>query len=193
MSTEPSQWDLVATLHVKAQQAVADNLAQDEAVRVVIHGVRSTAMIGTDRRVFIFKTGASAGAGFGAKLASYDYRNIGGVQYQFGFATGSVVLDISGAAPVGRGAWETRNNDPRKAANAIQLNVLKRAENERAIAKLSELIADWHCRSHQPEVLAEQADLDIPDQIRKLAELRDTGFLTTEEFEATKAELLARM
>lgn len=34
---------------------------------------------------------------------------------------------------------------------------------------------------------------DIPDQIRKLGELRDAGVLTAEEFEAKKAELLARM
>jgi Short C-terminal domain len=35
--------------------------------------------------------------------------------------------------------------------------------------------------------------MDIPDQIRKLGELRDSGMVTPEEFEAKKAELLARM
>lgn len=34
---------------------------------------------------------------------------------------------------------------------------------------------------------------DPIDQIRKLAELRDAGILTTEEFEAKKADLLSRM
>jgi Bacterial PH domain/Short C-terminal domain len=34
---------------------------------------------------------------------------------------------------------------------------------------------------------------DIPEQIRKLAELRDEGMLTEEQFEAKKAELLSRM
>ena len=34
---------------------------------------------------------------------------------------------------------------------------------------------------------------EIPDQIRKLAELRDAGILTPEEFAAKKAELLKRM
>jgi hypothetical protein len=33
----------------------------------------------------------------------------------------------------------------------------------------------------------------IPDQIRKLAALRDEGILTSEEFEAKKAELLSRL
>ena len=34
---------------------------------------------------------------------------------------------------------------------------------------------------------------DITDQLRKLAELRDVGILTEEEFSAKKAELLARL
>jgi Bacterial PH domain/Short C-terminal domain len=37
------------------------------------------------------------------------------------------------------------------------------------------------------------AMVDIPAQIKKLADLRDAGVLTTEEFEAKKTDLLARM
>jgi hypothetical protein len=39
----------------------------------------------------------------------------------------------------------------------------------------------------------ESVPLDIPDQIRKLAELRDSGAITNDEFELKKAELLDRM
>ena len=34
---------------------------------------------------------------------------------------------------------------------------------------------------------------DIPGQIKKLSELKDTGVLTAEEFERKKTELLAKM
>jgi hypothetical protein len=34
---------------------------------------------------------------------------------------------------------------------------------------------------------------DIPEQIRKLGELKDAGLISTEEFEAKKTELLSRM
>ena len=37
------------------------------------------------------------------------------------------------------------------------------------------------------------AEVPIPDQIGKLAELRDKGALTEDEFEAKKAELLKRI
>lgn len=39
----------------------------------------------------------------------------------------------------------------------------------------------------------EAAAEEIPDQLRRLAELRDSGVLTDEEFEAKKAQLLERM
>ena len=38
-----------------------------------------------------------------------------------------------------------------------------------------------------------ESTLDLPDQIRKLAELKDQGILTEEEFESKKKELLAKM
>jgi hypothetical protein len=45
----------------------------------------------------------------------------------------------------------------------------------------------------QPAAAPITADLSIPDQISKLAELRDRGILTEDEFATKKAELLARM
>ena len=44
----------------------------------------------------------------------------------------------------------------------------------------------------QTIVQAQPSD-DIPAQIKKLAELRDAGILTDDEFTAKKAELLAKM
>lgn len=38
-----------------------------------------------------------------------------------------------------------------------------------------------------------QPNQDLPDQIRKLAELRDAGIITAEEFEAKKRDLLDKM
>lgn len=38
-----------------------------------------------------------------------------------------------------------------------------------------------------------QTGQDIPEQIKKLAELRDQGVISVEEFEAKKTDLLDRM
>jgi len=44
-----------------------------------------------------------------------------------------------------------------------------------------------------PQQAPPRATADPFDQIRKLAELRDAGLLTTEEFESKKADLLSRV
>jgi len=48
-----------------------------------------------------------------------------------------------------------------------------------------------HVREHAER--AERAAADIPEQIRKLGDLHRDALLTTEEFEAKKTELLARL
>jgi hypothetical protein len=188
---ETGEPDLVAGLHKKAQSALADNLAEDEPVRVVVNGAGNSAMIGTDRRVFIFKTGLNTGATFGSKFSSYDYRNIGGVGLHFSLMTGAAVLDVAGAAPVGSSYWGNDNNDPWKAANAIP--VVKGTNTEAAVATLRELIADWHNRSAQPGPAGTSTGTDVPTQIKQLGELRDQGLITPEEFEAKKTDLLSRL
>ncbi len=47
--------------------------------------------------------------------------------------------------------------------------------------------------SEPPETPSPTVAPDIPEQIRRLAELRDAGLITQEEFETKKAELLRRM
>lgn len=48
------------------------------------------------------------------------------------------------------------------------------------------------CNSKEPQNRAQNSE-SIPDQIKKLAELKDQGILTEEEFTKKKTELLAKM
>jgi hypothetical protein len=58
-------------------------------------------------------------------------------------------------------------------------------ENKAAAVDPAEIVA--------PEEPTTTESTDIPEQIRKLGELRDAGVLTEEEFEAKKKDLLDRM
>lgn len=183
----------ISKLHPKAQQALKQSLAPDETVRAyIIGGNKKAALIATDRRAFIFKTGVAAGATFGQKFASFDYRNISGVQLHLGMINGSVVLDVPGAAAVGSSYWGNGNNDPWKAQNAIPVS--KSKDLEPTVSTIRSLITEYHTRMNAPATTpAPVAESDIPAQIEKLGELRDRGLVTPEEFEAKKAELLARL
>ena len=58
-------------------------------------------------------------------------------------------------------------------------------------------LTDARAQMGQPPPIARAAHApspaDVPEQLRKLADLRDAGILTPEEFDAKKRELLARM
>src|SRR5262245_9311711 len=47
--------------------------------------------------------------------------------------------------------------------------------------------------TRRPSPLPAQSSPDIPDQIRKLAKLKDDGIISSEEFEAKKTELLRKL
>ena len=44
-----------------------------------------------------------------------------------------------------------------------------------------------------PAAAPSRSDVNVPDQLRELAELRDRGIITPAEFETKKAQLLERM
>lgn len=71
--------------------------------------------------------------------------------------------------------------------NAVQFDAEKVDAFRRIRARVEEQMRA--SRSH----MAAPPTPDIPGQIRKLAELRDAGVLTDDEFQAKKADLLARM
>lgn len=188
------EWD--GDLHKKARQALDENLAVGEEVRVILNmgrRARRAAIIATDRRLFVFKTGAAAGATFGSKFSSFDYRNVSGISLHTGAMTGSAVIDAAGAAPVGSSYWGSKNNDPWKAQNAIPI-VRPYDEAKKQIAAIRQLITDWHDRAVAPQTPAVQSQTgDVVDQIKRLGDLRDGGLITPEEFEAKKSDLLERL
>jgi len=76
--------------------------------------------------------------------------------------------------------------------NAVMFDASRRAAFEQLKLLVEQRMREIRNSRNAPQVAAPSAP-DIPEQITKLASLRDAGILTNEEFEAKKAELLARM
>lgn len=88
-----------------ANHELDQNLLPGEGVKVIIRGVGGSAMIGTDRRVFVFKKGFMAGSMFGSKVSSFDYRNLTGVHLESGWATGVLALQGPGIGSADLSYW----------------------------------------------------------------------------------------
>lgn len=165
-----------AQLHKDANQALDDHLAPGETVKVIIRGSSSSAIIGTDRRVFVFKKGI-----FNRELATFEYKETSGVILQTGLVLGYAALQGPGLAAVD-GADKTS-----KAPHAISIN--EKGQAQENVPLLRALISERQAAAAAPAAPGG----DVTDQLRKLGELRDSGILTDAEFDSKKAELLARL
>lgn len=187
------------TLPQRTRTAVEDGLIPGEPVGVVVKGTGSAAIVGTDRRAFIYKRGLLAGATFGHKLTSFAYENIVGIEVHTGAMSGAVVIHVPGAASVSTSYWQNSKSDPHKAYNAIPI-VRPYGPAQAAVAELRALIAQCVRRPTAESTKVETVtpsnntpDSDPLEVLRRLGDLRDAGVLTTEEFEAKKFELLSRL
>jgi len=119
----------------------------------------------TDRRLLFVKEGMKK------KTEDFPLEKISSVQWSSGLTSGTVTVFASG--------------------NKAEIHSVNKADGKEMTDHLRNRLSAPKPSSaaHVPHGTAP----DIPDQIRKLGELRDSGVLTSEEFEAKKTELLSRM
>jgi hypothetical protein len=181
----PTAVDLTG-LHPKAIESLSRDLLPGEVIRVVLHGERDQAIIGTGRRAFVFKRGAAGGALLTTELISWDYAHLTGVTVHVGGRAGAVLLDVSDQVPRPRRLRGQHTADPLKAPNAIAVAPPFEVA-EAAAESLRALIAAAHAPgSDGPPTPA----LSPAQELHHLAELRDLGVITPEEFEIMKARIV---
>ena len=102
--------------------------------------------------------------------------------------TGAVIIQAPAQAGISTNYWRSNDSDPFKAPNAIPVST-DWGEVRAAVARLRELIDAAHSdqRASQP---ASAAPTSLADELRKLAELHESGVLNDTEFSAAKQRLL---
>lgn len=172
-------------LHKDANSTLNENLLSNETVKVIILGMGDSALIGTERRVFIFKKGITGGVTLGTKLTSWDYKNLTGVQLETGKITGVLSLQGPGIMSQDLSSWSFLNdnkNDAWSVPHALVIGQVQLEGARRGVVKLRELISE----AQQP---VSSASTGIND-LEKLAGLKEKGIITEEEFNQKKKQLL---
>ena len=156
-----------------------------------IFGTKAGASLGgnylvlTDRRVILIKSGIGTwGTGaFGLKTKSVLFEHISSVDTSSGLMFGEIEIIASGMTEkAGGGFFGGATKD-----SVIQFDKTLFDQVEQLAAKIRNLAIS--SRSGQPQVVT----ADIPDQIKKLADLRDAGILTEDEFHKIKSDLLEKL
>ncbi|QQQ80827.1 PH domain-containing protein [Saccharothrix sp. 6-C] len=140
---------------------------QVELMAAGAYGPGQGLVVLTDRRLLFVKDG------IGRQVTEdFPIEKISSIQWSSGMALGNLIVFASGNKA------EIKNmnkKDGKQIADTVR-------------NRLSSSPAPVATRS-KPAV----AEPDVFDQLRKLGELRDAGIVTTDEFEAKKRELLARL
>ena len=100
---------------------------------------------------------------------------------------GQQISDKAAACPRCGSPASTSSNPIRD--SVIQLEKALFDEVQNFSARIGELASS----ARRPSRPSASPSPDIPDQIRKLAKLKDDGIISSEEFEAKKTELLGKL
>ena len=126
----------------------------------------------TDRRLLFVKDGVMSQVS-----EDFPYDKVSSVQWASGFVQGTITVFASGNKA------EIKNVDKEDGKGMVD------ALRDR----LNAPTASPGAAAPAPAPVAASATPDPFEQLRKLGELRDAGILSTEEFEAKKAEILSRL
>jgi hypothetical protein len=152
----------------KEVKRLVGHLWEDEHVERMTtgsYGAGTGLLVLTDRRLLFVKEGMTK------KTEDFPLEKVSSVQWSSGLATGTITVFASG--------------------NKAEIKSVNKTDGK----EMTDHVRHHLSAPKAAPAAAVQQDTgaDIPGQIQKLAELRDSGVLTTEEFEAKKAELLSRM
>ena len=109
-------------LHKDANKSLDQNLSPGEKVKVIILGLWDSAVIGTEKRCFVYKRGLMGGTIFGSNLTSWDYLNLNGVQIETGPMSGFVSLQGPGIISKDKSYWNIGDTGPARSPFAISIN-----------------------------------------------------------------------
>lgn len=177
--------DIPASLEVSLREL----LAPDEIVEVKLKGAAKEVLVCTDRRVIVLKTGFLARSMFGAKLFQVPYGSISGVDVNFGLMFGVFEIVTGGNQYTRKSAWRAHGSDANasEAPNSVALNSRDQADLFRKAC--SHIVARIEGHRGGPGLPTPPA-VSVADELRKLADLRKDGVLTSEEFETQKLALI---
>ena len=157
----------------KETKRLVEHLWEDEQVERMASGTYGHGtglLVLTDRRLLFLKEGMKK------QTEDFPLEKVSSVQWSSGLTMGTITIFAS--------------------ANKAEIKNVNKSDGKEMAdhvrQRLSAPKPSTASTGGEQDAVASTA-MDVPDQIRKLGELRDSGMVTPEEFEAKKAELLARM
>ncbi len=180
---------LIEPLPKRLAKELKATLEEGEDVRVQLCGAFQQALVCTDSRVMLIKGGWMAGQLFGCNVFQLRYRSVSGVEVKYQLMTGFLEISSGGIQNMPRNFWTRKEN--RSASSANNCISIYRNQAQKFRQACSFILK--HVDAMQLGHGSAPAAPDPVAQIGRLSELLSKGVISQDEFNAKKAELLARV
>jgi hypothetical protein len=114
--------DEIRELEDRSRAVMFDALLPGEHPHVVIRGAGGSAIVATDERVLVIKSGARSGALLGARAKAFEYESVIGVRLDTDRSSAVVAVDAPVKIASCRVYWADSRDNAWKARNAIPLD-----------------------------------------------------------------------
>ncbi len=160
--------------------ALKQKIPQDETIVVVVEGVLETFVLGngifaaTDKRLIIYQKQSKV-----KTLLVFGYDTIYAVETKSSWTGTSIII-----------------TSDKEIVSDEKIRIKHINEQDEAVEQFTEYIREKQAEDAEPspsESNPPEPTPDIANQIRELAELKDQGILTEEEFNTKKQDLLDRL
>lgn len=178
---------MIEKLHKKLEKILEENIKKDETIHIKLAGrADKEALICTDRRVLILKTGLYSG---GTGYNQFLYNKITSADVKVGYLGAYFELGLGG----NQNRTLNLYTEAMQLPNCITLQNKKDAQKFRdACNFILEHIEKQQTNDTQA-ISAPPEKEDIIGTIERLAKLYEQKLLTEEEFQTKKADLLSRL
>ena len=177
--------NLIVNLGGRGERLLKKNFQNDETCIAKLKGGFGEAFVVTDHNVYVLKWGLMAGQFFGGRCNCWPFERITGIECKKGLVTGIVeVLTPAHQNIKGMSYWAVGSKRSAiESDNAVSFFDRDYNKFQEAVNRARKLMAN-------KSRLSEPGKADNLFQIEKLAELKDKGIITKEEFDAKKKMIL---
>jgi hypothetical protein len=159
------------TLPRKLEKFARQHMSEDESVEFYLLGTNSQGIVALKDRLLVIKPGWEAGAAFGARVTSFHYADITGIEFNTGMLMG--VLEINTPAyqgTPGKDYWSIgKDRDPRRVTNCIPIKKGNLKHYQPYLDRLRAMVREAKQGTGTPSPA--KAANDLGSELEKLASL----------------------
>lgn len=188
MRPNPLVEDLPSALKLKEDEI----LNNDETIIIRLKGAYKEALICTNKRIIIIKTGFMTGQTFGSNIFQLPYKSIATAEVKYKMLSGYFEISAGGMQNTEKNFWSSSSlNSPSKAPNCISLDSkIQAAKFREACSVIMDMVHGL--QKSQTDVSTQQdASEDLVSKIERLWALKEAGAISAEEFNAAKTKLIS--